>query len=162
MNITDDEALGFMERLLERLRQADLTNFGSHIEVVYLAPGAQHVDTQINMGAYPRPQASPQPSPKGKGDERELLPEALRTEDAMALWQKAQQAGYVDEHYQPLLSRTQAALLADAMAERLGIKEKWKVFETLWHRRNMHKDYYLAFGQQQTSDFQDEIKALFG
>jgi len=162
MNITDDEALGFMERLLERLRQADLTNFGSHIEVVYVAPGAQHVDTQINMGAYPRPQASPQPSPKGKGDERELLPEALRTEDAMALWQKAQQAGYVDEHYQPLLSRTQAALLADAMAERLGIKEKWKVFEALWHRRNMHKDYYLAFGQQQTSDFQDEIKALFG
>jgi len=162
MNITDDEALGFMERLLERLRQADLTNFGSHIEVVYVAPGAQHVDTQINMGAYPRPQASPQPSPKGKGDERELLPEALRTEDAMALWQKAQQAGYVDEHYQPQLSRTQAALLADAMAERLGIKEKWKVFETLWHRRNMHKDYYLAFGQQQTSDFQDEIKALFG
>ena len=162
MNITDDEALGFMERLLERLRQADLTNFGSHIEVVYVVPGAQHVDTQINMGAYPRPQASPQPSPKGKGDERELLPEALRTEDAMALWQKAQQAGYVDEHYQPLLSRTQAALLADTMAERLGIKEKWKVFETLWHRRNMHKDYYLAFGQQQTSDFQDEIKALFG
>jgi hypothetical protein len=162
MNINDDEALGFMERLLERLRQADLTNFGSHIEVVYVAPGAQHVDTQINMGAYPRPQASPQPSPKGKGDERELLPEALRTEDAMALWQKAQQAGYVDEHYQPLLSRTQAALLADAMAERLGIKEKWKVFEALWHRRNMHKDYYLAFGQQQTSDFQDEIKALFG
>ena len=162
MNITDDEALGFMERLLERLRQADLTNFGSHIEVVYVAPGAQHVDTQINMGAYPRPQASPQPSPKGKGDERELLSEALRTEDAMALWQKAQQAGYVDEHYQPLLSRTQAALLADAMAERLGIKEKWKVFEALWHRRNMHKDYYLAFGQQQTSDFQDERKALFG
>ena len=162
MNITDDEALGFMDRLLERLRQADLTNFGSRIEVVYVAPGAQHVDTQINMGAYPRPQASPQPSPKGKGDERELLPEALRTEDAMALWQKAQQAGYVDEHYQPLLSRTQAALLADAMAERLGIKEKWKVFEALWHRRNMHKDYYLAFGQQQTSDFQDEIKALFG
>ena len=161
MNINDDEALGFMERLLERLRQADLTNFGSHIEVVYVAPGAQHVDTQINMGAYPRPQASPQPSPKGKGDERELLPEALRTEDAMALWQKAQQAGYVDEHYQPQLSRTQAALLADAMAERLGIKEKWKVFETLWHRRNMHKDYYLAFGQQQTSDFQDELKELF-
>ena len=50
MNITDDEALGFMDRLLEWLRQADLTNFGSRIEVVYVAPGAQHVDTQINMG----------------------------------------------------------------------------------------------------------------
>ncbi len=90
------------------------------------------------------------------------LPDVLATDEAMVLWRKAQRAGYVDEHYQPLLSRTQAALLADAMAERLGIKEKWKVFEALWHRRNMHKDFYLAFGQQQTSDFQDELKELFG
>ena len=170
MNITDDEALGFMERLLERLRQADLTNFGSHIEVVYVAPGAQHVDTQINMGKEPHPLLQPEGrsvarNPKGKGadsaEASKSLPDELATDDAMALWQKAQQAGYVNEHYQPLLSRTQAALLADAMAERLGIKEKWKVFETLWHRRNMHKDYYLAFGQQQTSDFQDELKELF-
>ena len=167
MNITDDEALGFMERLLERLCQADLTNFGSHIEVVYVAPGAQHVDTQINMGKEPHPLLQPEGrsvarNPKGKGDERELLPEALRTEDAMALWQKAQQAGYVNEHYQPLLSRTQAALLADAMAERLGIKEKWKVFESLWHRKYMRSDYNLALTQQQSYEFQDELKRLFG
>ena len=40
----------------------------------------------------------------------------------MAIWQKAQQAGYVDANYQPLISRTQAALLADEMAKRLAIK----------------------------------------
>ena len=159
MNITDDEALGFMDRLLEWLRQADLTNFGSHIEVVYVSPGAQHVDKQYIA-------SPPSPLQKARGvDSSEMsksLPDELATDEAMALWRKAQQAGYVNEHYQPLLSRTQAALLADAMAERLGIKEKWKVFEALWHRRNMHKDFYLAFGQQQTSDFQDELKELFG
>ncbi len=159
MNITDDEALGFMDRLLEWLRQADLTNFGSRIEVVYVAPGAQHVDKQYIA-------SPPSPLQKARGvDSSEMsksLPDELATDEAMALWRKAQQAGYVNEHYQPLLSRTQAALLADAMAERLGIKEKWKVFEALWHRRNMHKDFYLAFGQQQTSDFQDELKELFG
>ncbi len=159
MNINDDEALGFMDRLPEWLRQADLTNFGSHIEVVYVSPGAQHVDKQYI--------ASPPSSlQKARGvDSSEMsksLPDELATDEAMVLWRKAQQAGYVNEHYQPLLSRTQAALLADAMAERLGIKEKWKVFEALWHRRNMHKDFYLAFGQQQTSDFQDELKELFG
>ncbi len=158
MNITDDEALGFMDRLLEWLRQADLTNFGSRIEVVYVAPGAQHVDKQYIA-------SPPSPLQKARGvDSSEMsksLPDELATDEAMALWRKAQQAGYVNEHYQPQLSRTQAALLADAMAERLGIKEKWKVFEALWHRRNMHKDYYLAFGQQQTSDFQDELKELF-
>ena len=159
MNITDDEALGFMDRLLEWLRQADLTNFGSRIEVVYVAPGAQHVDKQYIA-------SPPSPLQKARGvDSSEMsksLPDELATDEAMVLWRKAQQAGYVDEHYQPQLSRTQAALLADAMAERLGIKEKWKVFEALWHRRNMHKDFYLAFGQQQTSDFQDELKELFG
>ena len=159
MNITDDEALGFMDRLLEWLRQADLTNFGSRIEVVYVAPGAQHVDKQYIA-------SPPSPLQKARGvDGSEMsksLPDELATDEAMVLWRKAQQAGYVNEHYQPQLSRTQAALLADAMAERLGIKEKWKVFEALWHRRNMHKDFYLAFGQQQTSDFQDELKELFG
>ena len=79
----------------------------------------------------------------------------------MTLWRKAQQAGYTDEHYQPLLSRTQAALLADAMAERLGIKEKWKVFEGLWHRKYMYHDYYRAMEQQQSLDFQDALKQLF-
>jgi hypothetical protein len=90
------------------------------------------------------------------------LPEELATDEAMALWEKAQRAGYVNEYYQPLLSRTQAALLADAMAERLGIKEKWKVFEGLWHRRNMYRDYYDAMNQDQTFSFLDKLKQLFG
>ena len=143
MNINDDEALGFINRLLERLHQADLTNFGSHLQIVYVASGAQHVETQINVGAYP------QPLPKGKGvdgaEASKSLPEVLATDEALTLWKKAQAAGWVDANYQPLISRTQAALLADAMAERLGIREKWKVFEGLWHRKYMRSDYNLAF-----------------
>jgi hypothetical protein len=51
--------------------------------------------------------------------------------DLETLWEKVQAAGWIDDNYQPLISRTQAALLADMMAERIGIREKWKVFETL-------------------------------
>ena len=159
MNINDDEALGFINRLLERLHQADLTNFGSHLQIVYVASGAQHVETQINVGAYP------QPLPKGKGvdgaEASKSLPEVLATEAAMALWKKAQAAGWVDANYQPLISRTQAALLADAMAERLGIREKWKTFETLWKRKNMYRDYYKSLNLQQSLVFQDKIKKIF-
>ena len=157
--MNDDEAIGLLNRLLERLHQADLTNFGSHLQIVYVASGAQHVETQII--------ASPCPSPKGegnlKGREKGMvdLPEALATEEAMALWEKAQAAGYVDADYQPLISRTQSALLADAMAERLGIREKWKVFEALWNRKYMRSDYNLALSQQQSLDFQDELKSMF-
>ena len=90
------------------------------------------------------------------------LPEVLATDRAMRLWEKARQAGYVDECYQPLISRTQSALLADAMAERLGIKEKWKAFEELWQRKYMRNDYNLALTQRQSYKFQDDLKQLFG
>ena len=108
------------------------------------------------------PTQQPTPSPSLKGGEERLLPESLATDEAMALWRKAQKAGWIDENYQPKISRTQAALLADAMAERLKIENKWKVFETLWQRKYMRSDYNLAFSRKSTLDFQDELKRLFG
>ena len=164
MNINDDEALGFINRLLERLHQADLTNFGSHLQIVYVASGAQHVETQINMGEMTLHKSETLPSPPCVGREKETshLPEVLATDEAMALWKKAQAAGWVDANYQPLISRTQAALLADAMAERLGIREKWKVFEGLWHRKYMRSDYNLALTRKVSLDFQNELKRLLG
>ena len=134
---------------LERVHRKDKDHQGSPVFIY--APGSQYVDKQFNIGAYP------QPLPKGK-EVGKPLPEALSTEAAMTLWKKAQAAGWVDDNYQPLLSRTQAALLADAMAERLGIKEKWKVFEGLWNRKNMRGDYTRAMNQRQSLSFQDKLK----
>ena len=162
MNMNDDEAIGLLNRLLEGLHQADMTNFGSHLQIVYVSSGGQHIETQINIGKR-RPKAEGHTLSPCVGREKgpSNLPEALATEAAMALWKKVQAAGWVGADYQPLLSRTQAALLADAMAERLGIKEKWKVFEGLWHRKYMYHDYYRAMEQQQSLDFQDTLKRLF-
>ena len=126
-------------------------------EFVYVASGGQHVETQINMGAYGQ---RPTPSPSQKGGEQSLLPEVLATDEAMTLWKKAQAAGWVDANYQPLISRTQSALLADAMAEKLGIRQKWKTFETLWNRKNMYRDYYQALDQRKTLFFRDDIKKV--
>ena len=150
------EVLKVLNELLEQLHRKDKDHQGSPVFIY--APGSQYVDKQINIKASP-----PTPSPTGEGERPRdgELPEVLATDEAMVLWQKAQQAGYVDDRYQPLLSRTQSALLADAMAERLGIKEKWKVFEGLWNRKNMYRDYYKALNLQQSLAFQDEIKRLF-
>ena len=151
------DVLKLLNELLEQLHQKDKDHQSSPVFIY--APGSQYVDKQFNIGAYPSP------FPKGKGvdsaEASKSLPEVLATDKAMALWRKAQRVGYVDEHYQPLLSRTQAALLADAMAKCLGIKEKWKVFEGLWNRKNMYRDYYKALNLQQSLAFQDEIKRLF-
>jgi len=158
------EVLKVLNELLEQLHRKDKDHQGSPVFIY--APGSLYVDKQINIGASPstpKPYPLP-PSPTGEGERPRdgELPEVLATDEAMILWQKAQQAGYVDDHYQPLLSRTQSALLADAMAERLGIKEKWKVFESLWQRKYMRSDYNLALSQQQSYEFQDELKRLFG
>jgi hypothetical protein len=121
------DVLKMVNELLELLHRKDKDHQGSPVFIY--APGSQYVEKQINIGASPstpKPQPLP-PSPTGEGERPRdgELPEVLATDEAMILWQKAQQAGYVDDHYQPLLSRTQSALLADAMAQRLGIKEKW-------------------------------------
>ena len=158
--MNDDEAIGLLNRLLERLHQADLTNFGSHLQIVYVASGAQHVETQINMGAYGQTETLPSPPCVGREKETSHLPEVLATDEAMTLWKKAQTAGWVDANYQPLISRTQSALLADAIAEKLGIRQKWKTFETLWNRKNMRSDYNLALRQQQSLDFLTELKRI--
>ena len=156
MNINnDEEVLGLLNRLLEQVHQAGVNKIET---LVFVAPGAQyvnHIDTQV-FG-----ERQQQDITSGKPVKDTLLPPELSTPKAMALWKKAQQAGYVDANYQPLISRTQAALLADEMAKRLGIKDKWKVFEELWNRRNMYRDYHDALEQHQSLQFRDILKALF-
>ena len=73
----DDEAIDFINRLLERLHQADFTNHGSKIEFVYVASGGQHVETQyISL--------TPNPSPKGEGNFKRREKESAKSfkEDA--------------------------------------------------------------------------------
>ena len=171
------DVLKMVNELLEQLHRKEKDHQGSIVLNIYEKGSlhVDHVDTQNFYGdACPKAKTHSGPFPsetrlpvafpcvgREKGDiDTSTLPASLCTEQAMVLWQKAQQAGYVDEHYQPLVSRTQAALLADAMAERLGIKEKWKVFEGLWNRKYMRSDYNLALTQQQTYEFQDELKRL--
>ena len=60
----DEESLGFINRLLERLHQADFINHGSKIELVYVASGGQHVETiqSQNIYTYKRLCASEEPT----------------------------------------------------------------------------------------------------
>ena len=155
------DVLKKVNELLEQLHRKDKDHQGSIVLNIYEKGSlhVDHVDTQVIASPWPPPKrgGNAEGREKGTGD----LPEVLATDEAMVLWEKARAAGYVDEHYQPLLSRTQAALLADAMAERLGIKEKWKVFGNLWKRNNMRGDYTRAMNQRQSLGFQDKLKRLF-
>lgn len=77
-------------------------------------------------------------------------------------WQKLKDAGLVDEHGQPTVSRPEAALMVYVLAKRLHIVNKWKLFERLWHRNNMRNDYNTALNQQKSLEFQEKLKNILG
>ena len=54
-NNSGEDLLALLNRLLEGLHQAGLTNFGSRLSIVYVASGAQHVDTVQNQYVQPHP-----------------------------------------------------------------------------------------------------------
>lgn len=153
----DSDLIGQLNRLLEQLHQKGGNLFGSQITLIKVEKGAQYVS---HIGSQVFGIDKPDVPTKDRSSSTEL-PEPLATPEAMALWRKAQQAGYVNEHFQPLLSRTQAAMLAYEMTKLLGIRHKWRIFEAFWNRKNMRGDYNDALNQRQTLAFQDSIKALF-
>ena len=153
----DSDLIGQLNRLLEQLHQKGGNLFGSQITLIKVEKGAQYVS---HIGSQVFGIDKPDVPTKDRSTSTEL-PEPLATPEAMALWRKAQQAGYVNEHFLPLLSRTQAAMLAYEMTKLLGIRHKWRIFEAFWNRKNMRGDYNDALNQRQTLAFQDSIKALF-
>lgn len=155
MEQNNKDNIGFIRRVLKKI--ADGGNILVNVE-----SGAVQFNSPIviNAGCEVAP-ATIQPDLVSVQAVKTELPLELSTPKAMQLWEKTQEVGYVDADYQPCLSRTQAALLANAMARRLGIKNKWKVFETLWNRRNMYRDFHDAILQRQSLDFQDKLKELF-
>lgn len=85
------------------------------------------------------------------------LPEVLATSN---LWERLKNADLVDDNNQPNVSRPEAALMADMLSEILGIANKWKMFEKLWHRNNMRGDYNKALEQRKSLAFQEKLKIL--
>ena len=90
------------------------------------------------------------------------LPDALNNPKAKKLLIKARKAGYLDDRFQPKLSKPLSALLANQIAVKLEIENKWKVFEEFWSRHDMYKDYHRALNQNQCSDFLKALYSLYG
>ena len=157
---TNDDLIDQINRLLEWLHQSDGQHIGSHITLIKVEKGAQYVN-QVGTQVFNTDESAVSAKDHSPTVEPPELPEPLATPEAMALWKKAQLAGYVNEHFQPLLSRTLSAILAFEMAKRLDIRNKWKLFGALWNRQNMRGDYNDALNQRQTLDFLDSLKKLF-
>ena len=90
-------------------------------------------------------------------NDKEEVPEVLASSE---LWERVKDEGLVDENNMPTTSRPEAALLAYMLAEKLGIGNKWKLFEKLWNRNNMRNDYNTALEQRKSLKFQEKLKNI--
>ena len=90
-------------------------------------------------------------------NQNENLPEVLANSE---LWERVKDEGLVNEKNMPTTSRPEAALLAYMLAEKLGIGNKWKLFEKLWNRKNMRNDYNTALEQRKSLKFQEKLKNI--
>ena len=128
---------------------------GSITGCVFAMPGS----TVTQQPAASPTQQSGEPLQEESEAEEAEIPEVLATCPA---WQQLQDSGLVDAHGQPTVSRPEAALLADVLARRLGIDNKWKFFERLWHRNHMRGDYNTALNQRKSLRFQERLKNILG
>lgn len=154
---------GFIEigkQMCEQLKQLGGLA-GGNLIMNFVAPGAQYVNTietqQIFSG---RRHDSEQAPEDGEAEGPVPLPEELDTERGHRLLEKARKAGFLDNRYQPLVSLTQSALLATAIANELDIRCRWKVFGTFWHRNNIRNHYNRAMSQRQSYELMDRLKTL--
>ena len=91
------------------------------------------------------------------------LPEVFSTAEAKALHTKLQQAGMVDANWQPIkLSNAEKGTLAEYIAEKLGIKSKWKLFGTLWQvdAETLRTAKARGLEQDKTWEFRHKLNGL--
>ena len=128
---------------------------GSITGCVFAMPGS----TVTQQPAASPTQQAGEPLQEESESEETEIPEVLTASPA---WQQLQDSGLVDANGQPTVSRPEAALLADVLARRLGIDNKWKFFERLWHRNHMRGDYNTALNQRKSLRFQERLKNILG
>ena len=92
-----------------------------------------------------------------------VFPEVLCTPEARTLYSKLFQAGWLDEHWQPVgLSNAEKGTLIDYIAENLNIRSKWKFFGSLWNMdsETLRTSKARGLEQARTWKFRGQLDAL--
>ena len=87
------------------------------------------------------------------------VPEELITS---GLWKKLKESGLVNENEQPTISRTETAILAEILLEKMGKDHQWSIFEKIWNRKNMRIDFQDAVHLNKYSDFRKQVLKILG
>lgn len=91
------------------------------------------------------------------------LPDILCTPEAEALFARLHAAGIVDAQWQPIdLSNAEKGTLAEYIAEKLKIRNKWKLFGNLWKMEpeTLRTSKARGLEQEKTWEFRGQLNAL--
>lgn len=88
------------------------------------------------------------------------LPPKLQSPRAQAIWRILFQEGYVDHKCITTRSRTESAIIAKNIAEKLGLKRYWNDFSELWQMPNLKSSYGKSFDTQSGWDIDKELKRI--
>lgn len=89
------------------------------------------------------------------------LPEKLRSPRAQELWRELYKVGYVDSKCITTRSRTESAIMAKEMADKLGLARYWSEFSELWQMSNLKSAYSKSHDTQSGWDFEKDVKHIF-
>ena len=96
-------------------------------------------------------------------DEVLELPAVLCTPEAKALHTKLHQENIVDSYWQPIeLSNAEKGTLVEYIADKLGIKSKWKLFGGLWKvdGETLRTAKARGLDQDKTWEFRNKLDKL--
>lgn len=101
--------------------------------------------------------------PKSKPDTGEI-PTSLAKPEVQAVLMKLQEAGYLDENFQPAEGTTQAqkGVIVEYVAARVDLEAKWKDFGTLWNivPETLRRAYAKGENTDPTRDFYKKIETI--
>ena len=148
------------KELLEKILKGGITVQGDlvmekHVENEIGNVEAGGIGIQINHGAQ-------QPQPKKAYDGDADVLSHINTPEAQQLWEKAQDAGWVDAERQPtdrLTTKAAKAVFANVMIELLNIPQpSYEPFEALWGETDLRGSYSSGNSYSKNIDLKTKIK----
>lgn len=91
------------------------------------------------------------------------IPSELNTEQAWKLWNIAIEKGWLNKDLQlmPEMTKEQAAIIAERMGYKLGLKFRWKPFERLWDISYLQSKFDRGVANENLRDFYDAAYQAF-
>jgi hypothetical protein len=139
-------------------------NHGTVVEIESVQTMNLHIDKgQVCFGEHGLQEVIASDVAEGDLDAPEELPDALCTPQAEAVLAQLCDAGMLDAHWQPVgLSFSEKGTLIDYIAEKLGIRSKWKLFGALWNddAETLRTSKARGLEQESTWSFRARLEAL--